>query len=87
MVTEWKQERPDWCPHITCQFIFREMDAACCGKLPTPEPHDGDTNSHRLCLNGVANSGGVFDLQVNSSDLWWFHQLFDAIELSMKEGK
>ena len=56
------------------------MDDMCGGHLPTPVEHDGDFNHHRFCLNGVADNGGVFDLQVNNSDLWWFRWLFDALD-------
>jgi len=57
------------------------MDALCAGKLPTPEPHDGDFNTHRICIAGVIMlEGGVFDLQVNTTDLYHFRRLFDAID-------
>lgn len=75
----WTQVRPDWCPHPTCGFKRRVTDAMCVGKLPQPEPHDGDLNTHRLCLNGATDAGGVFDLQINRSDVSWFRWLFDAI--------
>ena len=72
----WKQERPEWCPHSNCLFAFRVTDAMCGGKLPEPEPHDRDFNTHRFCLNGASDSGGVFDLQINKTDIWWFKKLF-----------
>lgn len=56
------------------------MDAICVGHLPKPEPHDGDENIHRWCLNGAADNGGVFDLQINNTDLWWFRQMFSALD-------
>ena len=56
------------------------MDDMCGGHLPEPAEHDGDFNHHRFCLNGVADNGGVFDLQVNNSDLQWFRWLFDALD-------
>ena len=77
---EWKQERPAWCPHSDCEFKRRAMDAMCVGHLPAPAEHDGDFNNHRLCLNGAADNGGVFDLQINSTDLWWFRFLFHALD-------
>ena len=76
----WKQERPAWCPHPDCLFVRRAMDAICVGHLPKPEPHDGDENIHRWCLNGAADNGGVFDLQINNTDLWWFRQMFSALD-------
>lgn len=75
----WKQVRPGWCPHQDCQFKRRATDAICVGQLLEPEPHDGDENTHRICLNGVADNGGVFDLQINRSDVGWFRWLFEAI--------
>lgn len=77
---EWKQERPDWCPHPTCLFKRRVQDAMCCGDLPEPAPHDGDENIYRICLNGAADNGGVFDLQVNDTDLGYFRWIFDALD-------
>jgi len=51
----------------------------CCGRLPKPEPHDGDFNTHRFCLNNASDSGGAFDLQINKTDVWWFGQIFENI--------
>lgn len=76
----WKQERPSWCPHTDCLFKRRVMDGMCCGDLPEPAPHDGDFNNYRFCLNGAADNGGVFDLQVNDTDLGWFRWIFDALD-------
>lgn len=84
-MTEWKQERPSWCPHTDCLFRFRVMDDMCGGRLPAPEPHDSDENTMRLCLNGADKDGGVFDLQVNRSDLWWLRKMFDEMEAE-REG-
>ena len=72
----WKQERPSWCPHADCQFRRRAMDSICGGELAEPEPHDGDMNTHRLCL--VADS--VIDLQVNASDCDWLRWILDALD-------
>lgn len=77
---EWKQERPGWCPHKDCQFKRRVMDDLCGGHLPAPERHDEDFNHHRLCLNGADSNGGVFDLQVNNTDLFWLRWTFDALD-------
>jgi len=87
---EWQQKRPEWCPHSDCVFLRRIQDAGCCGALPVPEPHDGDLNTHRLCLRPEV---AVFDLQVNMSDLDWLRWLFDAIDgkktswLSQREAR
>jgi len=56
------------------------MDAICGGQLPAPEPHDGDFNTHRFCINGASDTGGIFDLQVNKTDLWWFRFIFDSLD-------
>jgi hypothetical protein len=45
--------------------------------LPKPEPHDGDVNTHRICINA---GEPIFDLQVNASDLLWFRYIFDALD-------
>jgi len=73
----WKQERPMWCPHQDCVFCRRSQDALCGGRLPKPEPHEGDENTHRLCVNTV---GEVFDLQVNKTDLGYFRWILDALD-------
>jgi len=79
-MTTWKQERPSWCPHSDCLFVRRAMDAMCVGHLPEPIAHDGDFNQHRWCLNGTSDTGGVFDLQINDTDLWWFRHMFSALD-------
>lgn len=28
-MTEWRQERPSWCPHTDCLFRRRAMDDMC----------------------------------------------------------
>lgn len=80
MTQTWKQERPSWCPHPDCLFRRRAMDDICGGKLPAPEPHDGDHNTMRLCLNGADSTGAVFDLQVNDSDLHWLRWIFEGMQ-------
>ena len=72
----WKQERPAWCPHRNCVFSRRSQDALCGGSLPKPAPHDGDENTHRLCIK----AGEVFDLQVNKTDLGYFRWILDALD-------
>lgn len=80
MSETWTQERPTWCPHTDCLFRRRAMDSICGGELPTPTEHDGGLNTHRVCLNGAADDGRVFDLQVNASDLGWLRWIFDALD-------
>lgn len=69
--TFWKQERPFWCPHETCQFRRRVMDSMCGGELPEPAPHAGDMNTHRICLREYGQEE-VIDLMINRSDAGWF---------------
>ena len=76
-VTEWKQERPPWCPHQTCLFRRRAQDAICCGELPEPAEHEGDLNTHRICLS---QAGRTDDYEVNKVDLEWARWIFDAID-------
>ena len=53
------------------------MEHLCGGDLPKPEPHGGDFNNHRICINA---GDPVFDLQVNDTDLDWFRWIFDALD-------
>lgn len=78
----WKQERPSWCPHPDCEFKRRTQDAICGGKLPEPQPHNGDFNTHRFCINESlsAKDSKVIDLQVNNTDLDYFRWIFDALD-------
>jgi hypothetical protein len=77
----WTQERPPWCPHPTCQFVGTQAQGSLCiGELPTPEPHDGDVNTHRWCIHGAKDDGEwTFDLQINQTDVWWMRRLFDRV--------
>lgn len=80
ILESWEQERPKWCPHQDCIFKMRCQDAICGGHLPNPAPHDGDLNRYRFCLNGAADNGGVFDLQINHTDIFAFRKVLDAID-------
>jgi len=77
---EWKQEKPSWCPYPECIFKRKVMDAMCGGQLPKPEPHDEDFNPHRICIMNVLPCGEVFDLLVNTGDLYHFRRVFDALD-------
>lgn len=78
---EWKQKRPNWCPHKKgCEYIMSVQAMICAGKLPEPEPHDGDFNTHRLCLKDALPNDEIFDLQINSGDIYHFRRVFDAID-------
>ncbi|HDZ25291.1 hypothetical protein LCGC14_1831940 [marine sediment metagenome] len=78
----FKQERPFWCGHLDCLFLRRVMDSLCGGQLPSPEPHEGDLNTHHICIR----TDTVFDLQVNFSDLDWFRWVFDALDGKKTSG-
>ena len=71
--------KPLWCPHIDCIMLMSSQDRICVGKLPKPVLHDKAENTHRWCLEGAADNGGVFDLQVNVGDLFCFDVMFDVI--------
>ena len=58
---------------------FRDLQTAKGHIKALLEKHD-DHNTHRFCLNGADKDGGVFDLQVNRSDLGWMHWVFDALD-------
>ena len=72
----WKQERPMWCPHQDCVFCRRSQDALCGGRLPKPEPHEGDENTHRFCIK----TREVFDIQVNKTDCDGIRFILDALD-------
>lgn len=56
------------------------MDALCAGQLPAPIAHDGDFNTHCICITNVLPDNKAFDLQVNTGDLYHFRRIFDAID-------
>lgn len=72
-MTEFPHARPPWCPHKTCQFrTCAAQQSVCIGQLPEPEPHDGDFNTHRLCIHGAKDDGEwTFDMQINKTDVFW----------------
>jgi hypothetical protein len=76
--------QPKWCPHRTCQFLRSGSDAVCCGRLSSPEEHDGDMNTHRICFQA---GGDVMNFQVNRTDVWWLTRTVDAIRLDSNEPK
>lgn len=62
--------KPDWCLHKDCRIKANSQQKACLGKLPKPEPHDNDFNTHRLCMDTRETGHGIFDLQINWTDSW-----------------
>ena len=76
---EWKQERPNWCPHNDCLFKRRCQDAFCCGELPIPEPHQDDFNYYRICVSGFGDGIGQ-DYLVNNTDINYLRWILDALD-------
>jgi hypothetical protein len=73
-------DRPNWCPHSDCSFLCQTQDAACVGRLPGAESHDGDVNTHRLCLHGAPDDGSwAFELKLNRSDAWHLKRMLDVL--------
>jgi len=62
--------RPMWCPHKDCKFKIHSQEKMCFGELSRKEPHDNDFNTNRLCIDTRETGHGIFDLQVNKTDLW-----------------
>lgn len=73
------KNKPDWCPHSSCVFIRNTQDMMCCGKLPEPEKHDGDFNTHRFCLNLSEFNEPPFELKINRTDAHLFKKMFEAV--------
>lgn len=69
--------RPIWCPHPSCTPVRSAQGSVCGGRLPAPESHGQDFNTHRLCIRTQPGDLGsdVFDLQVNATDLWWLGEM------------
>jgi hypothetical protein len=72
-------KRPKWCQHKNCIYITSNQDKMCCGKLFKSAPHDEDFNTHRFCLDTRETGHGVFDLQVNRTDVWLLKRLMNFI--------
>lgn len=73
--------RPLWCPHADCAFKCHSQESVCVGVLPSPDPHDGDFNTHRLCLHGAKDDGEwTFGLKVNKSDAWNISRILKLVE-------
>jgi hypothetical protein len=80
---EFRQGRPDWCPHKDCIFKRISQDLVCGGRLPKPQPHDPGgppANYYHFCLRDGLPGDDIFDLQVNDNDLQMFRWIFDALD-------
>lgn len=73
-----KRRRPKMCPHKDCRFILNFQDAICGGELPSPVPHDGVDNTHRLCLFEEPGTQ-PYDLMINKTDAWWIKRAFSQM--------
>ena len=76
---EWKNVRPEWCPHLDCEHIISTQEMICKGKLLIPEPHDEDTNTHRLCIDTRETGHGIFDLKINKGDIWHLCRILQEV--------
>ncbi len=75
----WKNKRPNWCPHQDCIFKMSSQNLICTGKLPKPESHGIDENTHRQCLDERGFNKGIHDLQINKTDAWIFKRHMDLV--------
>ena len=79
-MTEWKQERPNWCPHQDCIFKIRTQDAMCVGELQAPKDHGGVANTHRWCQRGAPDDGEwLHSVAFNRGDAWTVIRVFEAV--------
>ena len=75
---DWKQERPEWCPHQDCRFCARSQDSICIGELPQSLDHAGVANTHRLCTRGAEDDGQwLHQVEWNRGDAWNFRRIID----------
>jgi hypothetical protein len=73
------KDKPKWCPFADCIMIRNTQNMMCCGKLPVPDPHLDDFNTHRFCLNLSEFNEPPFELKINRTDAHLFRALFDAV--------
>ena len=89
--TEYRQERPTWCPHQDCLFKRRVMDSICGGALPPGQANvkekdafgEDHINDVRVCLNETHQpppNAKVVDFKMNPSDLDWIRFILDALD-------
>ena len=71
--------RPVWCPHPACKYVVSFQEKMCAGELTEPEPHGNDYNTHRMCIDTRETGHGIFDLQINSTDKYYFVRLFASM--------
>lgn len=73
-------EKPEWCSRTTCQYLRNGAGIMCIGKLPKPEPHGGDFNTHRLCMLERETGLHLVRLVINKTDVGWLNYLFEVME-------
>lgn len=76
---EFKNKRPDWCPHVDCAWKIIIQEKICGGELPKPTEHNGDFNTHRLCIDTRETGHGIFDLMINRTDMYAFDRIFKRL--------
>jgi len=76
----FQQVRPDWCPHADCDYIASSQNKICKGVLPCPAPHGDGFNTHRFCLDTRESGHGVFDLQINNTDIFNIKRILSAAQ-------
>lgn len=81
MVTVWKQQRPEWCPHQDCAYQASSQGALCIGELPAPLPHEDDHNTHRLCMTHSCEGDDpwLVKLEINRSDAWGISRVLGRV--------
>jgi hypothetical protein len=77
-MTEWKQERPSWCPHPDCRFLRRSQDVICSGHMSSPRLHEGVENTHRLCQR--ADDGAwLHTVELNKGDAYNLYRILKGV--------
>ena len=74
-----KQAKPEWCPFPACEFLVNTQEAACIGRLPIPEAHLNDFNTHRFCIHSPEDENWHFNIQINRTDAWNFRRILNAV--------
>ena len=78
---EFSMSIPEWCPHEnSCIFKVLRQNKICGGHLPEPEAHDDDFNKKRLCIDTRETEHGIFDLQINHTDIYVLISVLNFID-------
>jgi len=74
-------DRPEWCPFQSCTpCAVLGQGKLCSGKLPEPEEHGGDFNTHRFCMRSHSDDlpEWTFHIQINRSDAYQMRLVLGA---------